>query len=243
MVKEYQSKNIGEVHTTNDELGSYELTVIDGGTKVNYCTVQIEDWISEVTYSNIKKGKIKYPYHPSVHDKGYIGVGVYNLKTHKTLYAAWRSMIERAYSPKFHERCPTYKDVTVCNSWLNFQTFAEWMETSNYQKGFQLDKDLLLKGNKVYSPETCIFIPKSLNLFLTNAKLNNTSGYTGVSWDKTRNKWKAEIRINGKNKYLGLFTTVEEASAAYITARVVEAKKLKELYVDVLPIEAIESIR
>jgi len=90
-------------------------------------------------------------------------------------------MLRRCYDPKSHIKHPTYKNVTVCKEWHNFQVFAEWFEAQHKEEWYELDKDLLSRDNKIYSPETCLLIPCSLNSFLPNSQTNNTSGYTGVS--------------------------------------------------------------
>ena len=239
MEKKYCRKHIGKVYLTNE---GYEAKVIDGGSKLNYCTIRIEDYTTEAIYTHIRKGKIKYPFHPSLFGKGYIGVGKYSWKMHRDLYNAWWRMVQRCYDSKCHERSPTYKDAIVCNEWLNFQNFAEWYER-NFAEGFELDKDLLVPGNKTYGPEVCLLIPRKLNSFLANSCSTNTSGYTGVSWHKASNKWAAAIHANGKNKALGYFTDKEEASNAYKEARQEQAAVMRELYKNILPENALNLIR
>ena len=180
--------------------------------------------------------------HPSVYNTGFTGIGEFTSKSHGKAYKVWQSMLERGYSDKWHEKYPTYKNVSVHISWHNFQTFAKWFIDSNYKEGWQLDKDLMVKGNKVYSEDTCIFIPARLNTFLANTHSTNTSGHAGVRYVEHRNKWTATIHIEGKNKYLGYFTQKEDAIEAYATARSTESEKLKEQYSSVLSAEAIENI-
>ena len=88
------------------------------------------------------------------------------------IYAAWANMLARSYDPKYHEIKPTYADVTVCCEWHLFSAFAEWYEI-NHIAGFELDKDILVSGNKVYSPSTCIFASKSDNVIGSMAKNYN----------------------------------------------------------------------
>ena len=125
----------------------------------------------------------------------------------------------------------------MCNEWLNFQNFAKWYK-DNLLKiskvNFQLDKDLLQENieNKIYSPETCIFLPHNVNSFLTNKQSSNTSGFIGVCWDNQVKKWKAKIKVfcedKGKQGYLGLFSTPEQASLVYQQARAEQAEKVKD---------------
>ncbi len=232
-------------YVTNE---GYELVLIDGGTRPNYITVRIEDWVSEVQLGDVKRGQVRYVFHPSVYDIGYLGVGKYTVtkdKKHTPVYATWHSMLRRCYCSKSHGRQPTYKDVTVHHEWHNFQNFAEWFEQSNYQESWHLDKDLLSKGEKKYSKETCLFLPDRLNTFLTNRQVDNTSGYVGVSYDKRYNNW--NVKINDKNTgsrmYLGYFDDIEEASNAYKKQRAIFAEEWKAEMQGMLPQQAIDSIK
>ncbi len=102
----------------------------------------------------------------------------------------------------------------------------------NYLEGFEVDKDLLQadKEFKVYSSETCIFLPHNINVFLTNSKSSNKSGSCGVSFYKRYNKWQANIKIFRESRisHLGYFKSIEEANLAYIEARKVQAENVKQ---------------
>ena len=116
----------------------------------------------------------------TVYGVGFIGNGVNCCSAsgqHTKSYSTWKEMIRRCYSGAFHIKNPTYKDCTVCDEWHDFQNFANWFE-DNYPKGvvlYQLDKDIKLKGNKVYSPATCLFVTKG-----DNSK--HAAGTFGKSW-------------------------------------------------------------
>jgi len=242
-MKRYSRAHIGKTYTTNE---GYDCEIIDGGSRNHYCTIKIENWITEVCYDSVKKGVIKYPYHPSVHDVGFTGEGKYKAWENRKLtkaYILWHGMLRRAYDDKFHESRPTYKDVEVSEEWHNFQNFAKWFE-DNYVEGWHLDKDLLSEGKKVYSSETCIFIPAELNLFLTNNKLTNNSGFTGVSYHKKAKKWRADIN-NGKGNrlHLGRYNTKEEAGKAYDKKRAEYAKEWQNKMQGILPEKVIEKIK
>lgn len=92
---------------------------------------------------------------------------VYNNKIPLNSYKSWGHMIERCYSPRFQIRNPTYIGCSVCDEWLLFSNFKKWFD-ENYVDGFALDKDILVEGNKVYSPDTCRFVPQYLNNLLNN---------------------------------------------------------------------------
>ena len=82
---------------------------------------------------------------------------------HTIQYNTWRSMKQRCNDKKLHERYPSYTDCNICEEWLDFQKFSEWFD-KNYIEGYQLDKDLLFPKNKLYSPDTCCFIPQEINV-------------------------------------------------------------------------------
>ena len=126
-------------------------------------------------------------------------------------YIAWDAMLQRCYDPKLHKRHPSYEKCTVCDEWLDFQNFAKWFSNNNIE-GFQLDKDLLIQGNKVYSPETCCFIPQEINLALIKP-ITKQKYPLGVH--KHSNKFVANIKENKVSKYIGIFSTIEEAANCY----------------------------
>lgn len=227
-MKRYSRKYINQIFPTND---GYDALVVDGGSKKSYCTIKIKDWISEVEVRELKKGKIKYPYHPSVHGVGYMGEGKYKTSAngmYSEQYRAWQNMLKRCYSSKYQERRPTYIGCSVDSRWHNLQAFGDWFD-QNHTSDWHLDKDLLIKDNKIYSPDACIFIPSRLNSFMANKNSSNTSGYTGVSWNEPSRKYAAQISdvTTGKSIYLGYFDDPKEASKAYIKTRAKMADKMR----------------
>lgn len=184
----------------------------------------------------------------SVKNKLVYGVGVndYNGSVNingKILrsYDIWRHVLQRVYEPSRQIKNISYIGCSVDKRWLKFSNFKSWYD-ANYPDAmarelgikFELDKDLLVSGNKVYSPETCIFIPQNVNKFLSNKYSNNTSGYIGVSWHKKDNKWEARIRDfdTGKLKHLGNFVDVEDAANTYRLARELESIKVRKYLKD-----------
>lgn len=105
-------------------------------------------------------------------------------------YRTWFRMIERGYSQNKKANYPTYKDVTVCEEWLRFSIFKDWMEKQDF-KGKQLDKDLLILGNKGYRPEACIFVSRQVNLFLTESGAIRGKYKIGVTRSRDIGKFKA----------------------------------------------------
>lgn len=134
-------------------------------------------------------------------------------------HRAWSAMLERCYSKKWQNKYPTYLGYSVCNEWHSFMTFRKWMLTQDW-KNNQLDKDLLDNPNKVYSPTTCLFISQHMNKLLTNHAAARGNYPIGVT--KHKGRYVTQLSIDGKNKHLGQYATVEEASAAYREAKAKE---------------------
>jgi hypothetical protein len=130
------------------------------------------------------------------------------------VYRKWVQMLARVYCPKYQAKQPTYKKVTVCTEWLTFSNFAKWYE-EYYVEGYHLDKDIKVKGNTVYSPDTCLFVPHAINnLILDNSSFRGEFPL-GVSFHKPTSKYRADVTVDGKQKYLGGYVTPELAHTAY----------------------------
>lgn len=218
-IKEYTSKT----YTTNE---NYEVCIIDWLSSKN-CTIQFKDEsrtiLKNIRYEHIKNGSIKNPNNPSVFGRGYFGLGRYLSKIDGKItkaYNTWYGMLERCFCEKLHRRQPRYIGCSVYKPWLNFQNFAEWffqVYNPETMEGWHLDKDILVKGNKVYSPETCCFVPQSLNSLFVKGELRRGSLPIGVHTQGGR--FKASISVNNKVKNLGYFDNPEEAFKAYKIAK------------------------
>ena len=177
------------------------------------------------------------------------GVGINDGKYPTTLnglrtkeYTLWKGMLERCYSVKYHEARPTYVGCNVSDNFKHYTYFFEWCQN---QIGFgnvdfQLDKDLLLKHNKIYSEDNCIFIPKNLNVLLT--KSNAARGLLPIGVNKHGSKFQALCRGSGKKNYLGLFDTPELAFSAYKTFKEAHIKELAEKYKDTIDPRAYQAL-
>ncbi len=162
-----------------------------------------------------------------------LGVGVNDydgfIKSHgKDIdsYRYWRCMLGRCYDPNIHAKQPTYKGCSVCDEWLYFSNFKIWFDT-NYNpttmKSWHLDKDILVDGNKVYSPETCCFVPNEINILFQVQQKGNKDMYRGVT--KIDNGYCVRMQINGDRVYLGYYMDLDKANKIYTDAR---KKYLKE---------------
>lgn len=190
-------------------------------------------YITRCNATSLRNGQVNNPLFPSFLGVGYIGVGKYSTKD-KFTYTAWRSMLYRAYGNKQSIFNRTYKGVEVCEEWKCFQNFADWCYSqpsfNNKDKngrGFDLDKDLLVKGNKVYSPETCCLAPKEINLLLSSNLIRRGKYPIGVTCSKY-NRFHASIVKNWNAEFLGSFDTSEEAFDAYKEAKESYVKEVAE---------------
>jgi hypothetical protein len=141
-----------------------------------YLKFDLTGWVGCFRLDAIRNGVFKDKVHPSLYGVGFIGDGKYKSKEngkHTKTYEAWKSMLTRCYSPHYQSRHQTYKGCSVAKEWHNYQCFAEWYE-NNYPKDgkdYHLDKDHLVKGNKIYSPNTCCFLTPQQNVEVSCAKL------------------------------------------------------------------------
>lgn len=144
-------------------------------------------------------------------------------------YRAWSGMLERCFAKRGYHRWETYENITCCNEWLYYPNFYEWLHSQeNFEKWLNgdkwcLDKDILVKGNKVYSPDTCCLVPQNVNQIFK--KRRNREGLPiGVSHTKNKNKYIAQSR----NEYLGRYSTLEEAFLAYKKTKEEHIKKVAQ---------------
>ena len=180
------------------------------------------NWIfKHARYDTFKKGNIKCPYEPRLYGHGYLGEGKYTATEngkHTDELDIWHNMLMRCYDPKYQEKYSTYKGCKVEDYLLNFQHMGEWIENNYYEipgEVMCLDKDILCKGNKVYSRETCIFVPERINLLFT--KNNKARGKNPIGVDQLPSG-NYQVRCwNGYGKpiYLGSYRTKEEAFNVY----------------------------
>ena len=177
-----------------------------------------------VELGNIRKGEVKDRLSPSVYGLGIVGTK-YQIRVNGTLkkeYELWREMLKRCYSDTYQKKYPTYKGCAVSENFKSYEYFYEWC---NKQIGFdnkdwQLDKDLLVKGNKIYSESTCVFIPAEINSLLTKCTASRGEHLIGVCWHKRDKVFMTTVgKSKGKREHLGYFKTELEAFKAYKTAK------------------------
>jgi len=145
-------------------------------------------------------------------------------------YQLWKNMLERCFSGEYKQNRPTYQDVTCSKDWLSMTNF---IEDVSQMKGFgfdgwALDKDILQKGSKLYSKDTCCFVPADVNQLLVKCDKARGEWPVGVYFHKPSGKFTARLNINGKKKHLGLFNTPEEAFRVYKLAKEAQIKAVAE---------------
>lgn len=155
-------------------------------------------------------------------------------------YIVWADMLKRCYSEKYLEKYPTYMGCYVCNDWKYFSRFKSWMEAQEWE-GKELDKDLLIKGNKVYSPDTCLFVDKQVNYILLTKQNSRGALPLGVRLGKGTGKYCAECNLLGKYRNLGTFLSIEDAHRAWKLAKIESIMAVIETQTDNRVINALLS--
>ena len=219
---------VGERYVSNKGEG-YEIIRYTGK---DCTTIMFDDEtvIECLNYNDVKHGRVRNPNSKSFFNIGCIGQGVYKSSENKELTKIcthWLSMLTRCYSNRYVQ----YKGCSIAEEWHNFQNFAKWFE-ENYNpevmEGWELDKDVLFKGNKIYSPDTCSFVPKEINMLFVKCKKSRGCYPVGVY--KNKNRFIARVRRGGNRVSLGSFDTPEEAFQAYKTAKEKHIKETAEKY-------------
>ena len=170
-------------------------------------------------YCNFASGSIKNPYHPSVYGVGITGNKYPRSKNCRNIkeFETWNNIILRCYSQIFKRNQPAYKDVTCCEEWLNYENFYEWLHNqSNFDKWYNgkrwaVDKDILHKGNKIYSPENCCLIPQNVNCLFLKREAERGIYPIGVSYRKDGFLASCHNPFTDKREEIGYYSTPEKA--------------------------------
>lgn len=158
-------------------------------------------------------------------------------------YILWINMLNRCYNEKLHQIQPTYLNCETSSEFLVLSKFHSWCQNQAgfNQKGFELDKDLLAKGNKEYHPDKCVFIPREINSFLRTRKKMRGELPIGVNMDKW-GSYIARMSINGRDMYIGTFKTPEQAFQSYKAAKEAHIKVLANKYKDQIDPRAYDAL-
>ena len=219
---------------------------------INFHNIIVEfenpKFVVKTSLQCLKTGKVFNPLTPILFNKGVVGVGNYSSANEREYYL-WTSMLERSCCSKFKSKHSTYADVAVCEDWLDFQNFAAWCNTQKLfnakddkGKSYHLDKDILVKGCKVYSPETCRFIPQRLNKLLSTRNKLRGEYPLGVCYNKRAKLFVAAINVDAKAKHLGYFKDEQSAFQAYKTAKEAYIKEVAEDYFNLIDEDVYEAL-
>lgn len=198
----------------------------------------------------VRYGRIKDPYYPSVGGVGFFGVGEYECtfynksgkKQNTPEYEIWNGMLKRCCNTEWRDKQNrlSYEDVVVCKEWHNFQNFAKWYTENKPSGEYDLDKDLKIIGNREYSPQACTFVPARVNALFTGTK-DDRDLPRGVHFCNNKKKYvvqlqKGELTASGnpKQSHLGAYSDKEEAIAVYRKAKIELVSKVADEYKDVL---------
>ena len=252
-LEEQKQERLGEIRKNKDKLGGYKMKIIEYNGADNVLIEFQDKYKAKIRtqYTAFRMGNIKNPYHPIIYDIGYIGQGKYLAVNYKKAYNHWRKMLQRCYDPYYINKHLSYTDCFVCEEWHCFQNFAKWYVENIYNCNneiMDLDKDILIKGNKIYSPETCVFVPQRINKLIVNQETKRGEYPVGVSLrsDKIALCAVCGIGLNGKhiNKHLGSFSLNRPFQAFYTYKKFKEnyIKQVADEYKDLIPIELYEAL-
>ena len=195
----------------------------------------------------VRNGGIKDHYAPSVHSVGVLGnkypSEVNRVKTKE--YVLWTHMLQRCYSDSYKKKYPTYEGCEVSENFKSYEYFYEWChkQIGFTDEGWHLDKDLLIKGNKVYSENTCVFMPAEINSLLVKSDKKRGKHLIGVYWCKKGKAFKAQVSRNkGMQEHLGYFKTEIEAFHAYKQAKETFIKEQAEKWKSQIDIRAYNAL-
>lgn len=213
----------GYIHKTK-HYGNIRILSYKSYTDVDVLFLE-SGWVSSFCSGKIRAGYIKDKLSPSVYGVGFIGEGGFKTKINGKVtdeYSHWNGMLRRCYSKEYHDKYPTYKDCEVCKDWHNFQNFAEWfnLNKKHCSSDIHLDKDLIKRGNKIYSPDFCLLLYHSINTFISSG--NQSEGLLiGVNFESCCSKYRAQLsnQITGKQEHIGLFKTEIEAHLAWASRK------------------------
>jgi hypothetical protein len=240
--KKLQEETEQAIGLTKKNMFGSEMTIVDYKDS-KHITVKFSgiETLVNASMTVWENGNIYSPYNPSVAGVGYIGEGRFSIQFNREYYEKWNNMLNRVYNENFLKKNVAYRGTKVSEEWYNFQNFAEWCE-QHFVEGWELDKDLLGYGKKIYSPETCCYLrmsgksrsklPKGVDI--KDRKRGyiryraRTSGYINGEWKK---------KLQGKER-----KTPEEAHADYVVLRTQSAQELARMFKDRLDPMAYEAL-
>lgn len=231
----YSTRSSGDVKVIEKCFGDYVKVMFNDGTVI------------ETTQGNLRKGNVRNPNLKTTFGVGFHGIGSHIQHKNKA-HDYWSKMMQRAYCPEYKKLHPSYEDVEVCEEWHNYQNFAEWItkQVGFGSLGYNLDKDRLVKGNKIYGPQFCLLIPQELNKLVAPPSVRRGDSPVGTSTrDDLNGRYMARVGRSGSGEgeiYLGLFPTKEAAFAAYKKEKEKYIKERTEFWKDYIDPRAYEAL-
>ena len=189
---------------------------------------------------NLKLGKVKDYLHPSIYGKGILGEGFKQSESQSYCFQLWKNMLKRCYSEVSFKKSPSYEQCLTSETFNHYQQFKTWCNSQLGfdQEGWELDKDILVKGNKIYSEDTCCFVPKEINLLLVKHDKGRGDYLLGVDYHKNRKQFRARC----SDKHLGWFNTELEAFHAYKQAKEAYIKEVANKWKDQIDPKVYEAL-
>jgi hypothetical protein len=238
---------IGDKHTMNQN-GILEVLEYNNAENVVVRFLST-GFTTTVEACQIRRGTVKDLLLPRVCGVGYIGEGRYSAynSRHEAhwSYLKWQNMLERCYAPTSEQTRECYEDVTVCDEWFNYQIFAEWAvnQIGYGNRGWAMEKDLLAKGNRHYSPDKCCFLPVELNNQMLKAEKVRGEYPIGVCINKPNGRFIAHCTKEGESStHIGIYDTVIEAFEAYRQAKKDRLRFLAEKWKDKIDQRAYQAL-
>lgn len=216
--------NVGEVYENNVGL-KFVVIEYNGCNDVKVKFVD-SSYTTFSTTGNIMSGSVKDKMSPSVYGVGVVGVNSIstNQKPHQE-YVFWNSMLQRCYDLSYKLKRPTYIGCTSSNNFKYYPYFKDWCnkQVGFGNKGWCLDKDILVKGNKLYSEDTCCFVPREINSLFALSGNSRGLNPIGVQFNLEEGNYSARVSRDGKHCHIGTYETKEDAFLWY--------KEAKELHI------------
>ena len=238
-VKEKRMKEcVGKVLSSTN-YGDFKIIKYVSATEVlvKFLKTGTEVWC---TRKNAFEGGVKDKYFPTICGVGYYGNALPKRSCPKIerAYNVWSKMLSRCYDARI-KQAKNYSDCSVSEYFASFEHFSTWYlsQVGSDQNNWQLDKDLLYKGNRVYSEDTCCFVPPEINTLLTRYTKNSDT-CKGVYYNKRLSKFSAHLL----GKYIGLFTTEIEAFQAYKAAKESYIKEVANKWEEQIDIRVYEAL-
>jgi len=222
--KKHRAIVVGDTYDTN----LYGVVVVSKFIKGIILKVVFKETGYETTTSldRLRGGNIVDPIQKSQNTPKTVGVGLYDwwviedtLTTadKRKMYLLWWNLLTRCYDELSLVKHPTYRGCSVCEEWLTFSVFRSWVLTQDW-RGNDLDKDILYKGNKLYSPDTCVYVTNVVNCFSNITKSNDVSTtLIGSYYRESSGKYLSSVSnpFTHKQEFLGSFSTDVEAHLAW----------------------------